>query len=225
MIKGGITYRLVVDHLGSARLVVNATDGGILQRIDHDEFGNVLNDANPGFQPFGFAGGLYDRDTKLTRFGARDYDPQTGRWSAKDPIRFGAGDANLYGYVNADPVNALDPFGFDIWIEGRGPGENFGHMSVNVGDPNDPSTVFSVSFGLAATKFPFVLGYAYLDQTQGGPILQYLKTTPADDLLAIELLWNDLDNYWNLYLVGDTCISYSQNRFKLLQEMVRQRKH
>jgi len=32
-----------------------------------------------GFQPFGFAGGLYDRDTNLVRFGARDYDPETGR--------------------------------------------------------------------------------------------------------------------------------------------------
>jgi hypothetical protein len=27
-----------------------------------DEFGNVLADSNPGFQPFGFAGGLYDAD-------------------------------------------------------------------------------------------------------------------------------------------------------------------
>ena len=26
---------------------------------------------------FGFAGGLYDHDTKLTRFGYRDYDAQT----------------------------------------------------------------------------------------------------------------------------------------------------
>ncbi len=34
---------------------------------------------NPSFQPFGFAGGLYDLDTKLTRFGARDYDAETSR--------------------------------------------------------------------------------------------------------------------------------------------------
>ena len=38
-------------------------DGAIAQRLDYDEFGNVLADTNPGFQPFGFAGGLYDRDT------------------------------------------------------------------------------------------------------------------------------------------------------------------
>lgn len=49
-----------------------------------DPFGRVLADTNPGFQPFGFAGGLYDWDTKLVRFGARDYDSGIGRWVAKD---------------------------------------------------------------------------------------------------------------------------------------------
>ena len=76
--------------------------------MDYDEFGNVTNDTNPGFQPFGFAGGLYDPQTKLVRFGARDYDAQTGRWTSKDPILFEGGDTNLYGYVLGDPVNLVD---------------------------------------------------------------------------------------------------------------------
>jgi len=59
----------------------------------------------------GFAGGLYDPDTQLTRFGYRDYDAQTGKWTAKDPIRFNGGDVNLYGYVLGDPVNFVDPEG------------------------------------------------------------------------------------------------------------------
>ena len=87
LIKGGITYRIISDHLGSPRLVVNAHTGDIVQRMDYDEWGKVTLDTNAGFQPFGFAGGLYDRDTKLVRFGARDYDAETGRWTAKDPIR------------------------------------------------------------------------------------------------------------------------------------------
>lgn len=66
------------------------------------------------FQPFGFAGGLYDQHTKLTRFGARDYDAQTGSWTAKDPIRFAGGDTDLYGYVFADPVNLIDPNGLVV---------------------------------------------------------------------------------------------------------------
>jgi RHS repeat-associated protein len=111
MVRGGVAYRIVADHLGSPRLVVNAATGEVAQRTDYDAFGNVtFEQLMPGFQPvpFGFAGGLYDRDTKLVRFGARDYDAETGRWTAKDPDGFAAGDTNLFGYVLGDPVNFND---------------------------------------------------------------------------------------------------------------------
>jgi RHS repeat-associated protein len=111
VIKGGVTYRIVSDHLGSPRLVVNTSTNTVVQQIDYDEFGNVALDTNPGFQPFGFAGGLYDRDTGLTRFGARDYDAETGTWILKDPIRFGGMATNLYGYGLNDPINSVDPTG------------------------------------------------------------------------------------------------------------------
>jgi RHS repeat-associated protein len=112
MVKGGITCRIVSDHLGSVRLVVNASTGAIAQRIDYDEFGNpTFVTGPPDFQPFGFAGGLYDPDTRLVRFGARDYDPETGRWTAKDPIRFKGADSNVFEYALGDPVNAFDPNG------------------------------------------------------------------------------------------------------------------
>ena len=89
MVKDGTTYRIVSDHLGSVRLVINTATGEIAQRLDYSPFGKVTTDTNPGFQPFGFAGGLYDPDTELVRFGARDYDPETGRWTrggASDPL-------------------------------------------------------------------------------------------------------------------------------------------
>lgn len=108
MQKGGETYKIITDHLGSVRLVLDAKTGEVAQRMDYDEFGNVTYDSNPGFQPFGFAGGIYDQDTELTRFGARDYDAEAGRFTAKDPIRFSGGDTNIYGYVVNDPVNFID---------------------------------------------------------------------------------------------------------------------
>lgn len=113
MIKGGDAYRIISDHLGSPRLIVDASNGTITQQMDYDEFGNVLIDTNPGFQPFGFAGGIYDSDTGLVRFGARDYDARVGRWTAKDPVRFRGGGANFYGYVKGDPVNFLDRNGLE----------------------------------------------------------------------------------------------------------------
>jgi uncharacterized protein RhaS with RHS repeats len=45
------------------------------------------------------------------RFGARDYDATTGRWTARDPGAFGGLDTNLYRYANNDPVNLADPNG------------------------------------------------------------------------------------------------------------------
>jgi RHS repeat-associated protein len=111
MVRDGRTYRIVADHLGSVRMVVDAATGAVVQRIDYDSWGNVILDSNPGFQPFAYAGGLYDRQTALTRFGARDYDARTGRWTAKDPVLFEGGDSNLYGYVLRDPVNFRDSHG------------------------------------------------------------------------------------------------------------------
>jgi RHS repeat-associated protein len=119
MVRSGVTYRIVTDHLGSPRLVVNAATGQVVQRMGYDEFGRVLTDTNPGFQPFGFAGGLYEHDTGLVRFGTRDYDAEVGRWTAKDPIGFAGGDAYLYAYAMNDPTNNIDPTGTEWWWTGR----------------------------------------------------------------------------------------------------------
>ena len=111
MLRGGSTYYMMYDQVGSLRLVIDSA-GNITKSVDYDSFGNIINDTNPGFTiPFGFGGGLHDRDTGLVRFGARDYDPTIGRWTAKDPIDFAGGDVNLYGYVQNDPVNFVDPSG------------------------------------------------------------------------------------------------------------------
>jgi RHS repeat-associated protein len=111
IVRGGARFKIITDQLGSVRLVVNVETGAVVQRLDYDTFGNVVLYTNEGFQPFGFAGGIYDPDTGLVRFGYRDYDPETGRWTAKDPAGFGGLDTNLYGYVYNDPVNLTDPVG------------------------------------------------------------------------------------------------------------------
>lgn len=107
-------YRIVSNHLGSVTRVIKADTGEVVQDVMYDAWGNVLQDSNPGFQPFYFAGGIYDRDSKLTRFGARDYDAEVGRWTAKDPIGFSGGLTSLYDYVGGDPVTFID-------ITGRAP--------------------------------------------------------------------------------------------------------
>jgi RHS repeat-associated protein len=117
MIKNGNTYQMIRDHLGSVRLVVDVATGNVAQRLDYDEYGNILSDSNPDFQPFAYAGGMYDTHTQLVRFGARDYDNVTGRWTKKDPIGFGGGVSNLYEYCLNDPVNNIDSDGKQVqWL-------------------------------------------------------------------------------------------------------------
>ena len=104
VINNGTKYYLHYNQVGTLK-AISDTSHNIIKEITYDTYGNILSDSNPAFKiPFGFAGGLYDSDTKLTRFGYRDYDAYTGKWMAKDPIDFGGGDNNLYGYVLGDPV-------------------------------------------------------------------------------------------------------------------------
>jgi RHS repeat-associated protein len=91
------------------RLIVSVATGEEVQRINYDDFGNITNVLSQNeFTNFTYACGLYDNDTKLIRFGARDYDAVTGRWTSKDPILFGGVVSNLYEYCLNDPINNID---------------------------------------------------------------------------------------------------------------------
>ncbi len=44
---------------------------------------------------------------QLVRFGARDYDPHTGRWTARDPILLNGGQENLYEYWRESTADVI----------------------------------------------------------------------------------------------------------------------
>ena len=105
-------------NLGSPRVVVDVATGEVMLAVKYDVFGKpekVGGSWDLDELPFGFAGGMFDQETGLVRFGARHYDPMTGRWTSKDPIRFQAGQGNLYVYVGGDPVNSIDITGLSIF--------------------------------------------------------------------------------------------------------------
>ena len=113
--EDGNTYYIAYNQVGSPRAVMDV-DGNVLKAVTYDSFGNILNDTNPSIKiAFGFAGGLYDSDTKLSRFGYRDYDAHSGKWTSKDPIGLAGGDSNVLAYVGNDPVNFIDPSGLIFW--------------------------------------------------------------------------------------------------------------
>ena len=109
-VRGDTVYRVVTDQLGSVRALVRASDGVVRAWWNPDAWGRMVTGSGPG-PCLGFAGGLTDSLTGLVRFGARDYDPGTGRWTAKDLIGFVGEDANLYAYVGNRPLDRVDPSG------------------------------------------------------------------------------------------------------------------
>lgn len=145
VIKDGKTYKIIHDPgTQSVRYIVDSENAMIIQESEYDEHGNIMKQTNAGFQPLGFAGGLYDADTGFVRFGARDYDPKIGRWTTKDPIGFGGGDTNLYAYVGGNPMSYVDPSGLDaeLLLDPKTM-----HSVIAITDPNSKSGKTFYDFG------------------------------------------------------------------------------
>jgi RHS repeat-associated protein len=194
----------LTDHLGSPRLVVNTATGAVAQRMEFDEFGRVLVDTSPGFTPFGFAGGLYDHDTGLVRFGAREYGARVGRWTAKDPILL-AGGLNLYAYVDGDPVNRSDPNGRFWWIAAGaavGAGADLGlQLYGNGGDFGNVDWGEVALGGTAGALFgaggEFVFGTAFSGMSSSGSLVAVTQWggAAAEGSPWVMLGGNTLRNY------------------------------
>ncbi len=113
MFRGGVKYRILSDHLGSPRAILDSATGAFVWRAEINPWGvRTVTLGADDFLPVGFAHGSFDVDTGFVRFGARDYDPRLGRWVSKDPTRF-LGGLNAYVYAANDPVNRLDRNGRD----------------------------------------------------------------------------------------------------------------
>ncbi|MFF2008105.1 RHS repeat-associated core domain-containing protein [Streptomyces sp. NPDC058195] len=104
----------IADHHGTGELAVKAADLALTQRRSLP-FGATRGQkpANwPGTK--GFVGGTDDtKSTGLTHLGAREYDPELGRFISVDPL-LDLGDPqqmNGYTYGNNNPATLSDPTG------------------------------------------------------------------------------------------------------------------
>jgi RHS repeat-associated protein len=103
--------------------------GNVVERYIYDPFGQATGlDAEWNVRAGGSAydwlylhqGGRYDVTSGVYHFRFRDDSPTLGRWTSLDPLRYTAGDVNLYRTVGNNPLNSLDPSGLDeIVIEGN----------------------------------------------------------------------------------------------------------
>jgi RHS repeat-associated protein len=124
----GTSY-LSDDHLGSTRLIMNATTGN--KPFDYRPFGEELlvgtggrttamgfNDAMsvglPDKEPLKFTGKERDSETGLDFFGARYFSGPQGRFMSPDQGAYKLEDPqtlNRYAYVSSNPLKHIDPTG------------------------------------------------------------------------------------------------------------------
>ena len=100
------------------------TSGTVVERYVYDPFGSVtILEASWGtLSGSGYAwqyhhqGGRLDRASGLYHFRNRDYSPTLGRWNKNDPIRFQAGDPNLFRALGSNPISRVDILGLR-WVD------------------------------------------------------------------------------------------------------------
>jgi RHS repeat-associated protein len=107
--QGAVSWSLA-DHLGTIRDLVD-NSGALIDHIQYDSFGRVVNQTQAIDFLFGYTGQQFDPETGLSYYRARYYDSAVGRFVSQDPASFAAGDSNLYRYVGNNPVCMTDPRG------------------------------------------------------------------------------------------------------------------
>jgi RHS repeat-associated protein len=118
--NGSLEERLYVTHDANfnTTALLN-TSGAVVEKYAYDPYGavTVYNASNTVLGSSAYAmrylhqGGRLSAESGLYYFRNRDYSTSLGRWVSLDPIRFSAGDVNLYRYVGNNSINGLDPWG------------------------------------------------------------------------------------------------------------------
>ncbi|MGK3966026.1 RHS repeat-associated core domain-containing protein [Sorangium sp. So ce118] len=119
-----------VDHLGSVD-ALTGEDGEVTERRSYDPFGQRRDPVwgQPAPASFssgttrGFTGHEGDEELGLVNMKGRVYDPRIGRFLTTDPIMqapLSGQSWNPYSYVRNDPLNHVDPSGFQAEPEGPG---------------------------------------------------------------------------------------------------------
>ncbi|MGE0083904.1 MAG: RHS repeat-associated core domain-containing protein, partial [Desulfococcaceae bacterium] len=88
MANANASYHYLYDANGNVGQLVNAIDGTTAAHYEYDPFGNLTAKSGPyaDANPFRFSTKYFDRETGLYDFGLRDYLPELGRWTSRDPI-------------------------------------------------------------------------------------------------------------------------------------------
>jgi RHS repeat-associated protein len=107
------------DHLGSTVALADQS-GNLATQYSYSPYGQVSKTGTSSNSYFTYTG-REDDSTGLYYYRARYYSPDLKRFTAEDPIGFGGGQSNLYGYVGGNPISFGDPSGRTIKVKGMNP--------------------------------------------------------------------------------------------------------
>jgi RHS repeat-associated protein len=109
--KSNQNHEYLYDAKGNVMATLNQEES-ILSSHNYSPFGIQQEISSQLDQPFRFSTKYYDNSTGLSDFGYRYYASHIGKWLNRDPIMEN-GDINLYAFTGNDPINYVDPNGYD----------------------------------------------------------------------------------------------------------------
>jgi RHS repeat-associated protein len=137
IVRQGGSDNTLFFHADAIGTVSAISDGsGAWSTQEFDPFGSPVSATNPALTRAGFTGQMHDRDLGFIDMKGRIYDPIAARFTSADPIMqapFFSQGLNRYAYAFNDPVNHVDPSGFDTYLGEIGGAYTFSDFAISGG--------------------------------------------------------------------------------------------
>jgi RHS repeat-associated protein len=183
--------------------------------VEYVPFGEVfLEEKNAVWNtPFLFNGKELDKETGMSYYGARYYEPKTSVWISVDPLAEKYPSMSPYAYCINNPINVIDPDGRDIIILIYGSyntDSGAGHVSFAIGSNDNNLKYYSHyrqkdggGITVSGVRLNDILGNFEKNNLKHGqkmpPVLAIrIKTTPEQDKLLIEKADTEIKDTWLL---------------------------
>ena len=184
------------DHQGNNRVIVDQT--GQKKEVNHYyPFGGTFASADGNVQAYKYNGKELDtkKGVNWYDYGARQYDPALGRFTAVDPLTEKYYEMSPYTYCGNNPIKYIDPTGAD--------------MVIWYGDENGKQRYFMFN-GINAAQAPqnsfvkdVITAYNYNVANGGGENMQAIATDKKMRIGAVET------GYDNVYLPNANAVRFN----------------
>jgi RHS repeat-associated protein len=170
-----------------------STSGSVVERYVYDTYGKpTFLNASWGTltgsayaMRYLFQGSRYDTTSGLYDGRGRPGSPTLGRWVQLDPVRYKAGDVNLYRALADNPSNHLDPtgtFNWDAaWTGGAGGAAGGAIVGAAAGAPTGPGMALGAGIGAG---IGWVGGFLYAGFATPDSVKPFSNPRDFGDVLA-----------------------------------------